>query len=219
MIINMALGRALVPGALLAFAVGAHATVLTFDKEDGGWFNGEGLPEGYGSRVESAVQDGFVYGSDFGFTPNVEVTFGAAMNARVWTTGYGSLENVVYFSGTPNKFINFTADEGWFVRLHHFDIAGWPSINRNTQFIVEVDGQVAFDSNVTAPGQGFARLGEDQFWQGTNIRISVPDNRDWFNVGVDNIAFSQQPIPEPATMIGLALGAGLLAARRRRRSA
>ncbi|BCW96845.1 MAG: PEP-CTERM sorting domain-containing protein [Fimbriimonadales bacterium] len=207
-------------------SVSAYATVLTFDNA-----GSSTIPFDYGDRVNaSGVDSGGRTGFNltFGETPNVQVEMYTADyqngswaqldNLFVWGTQYADLTDVAYHSPSNQgaRFI-FTADATHYVRLHSFQMGGWPLSNRTLPFLqVLVDGSPVFtQTNVAISGTTANTFSFDpSVVKGSVIEIRF--GGDW-NVGIDNIGFSQELIPEPASL--LALGAGLagLALRRRKR--
>ncbi|RYG24015.1 PEP-CTERM sorting domain-containing protein [bacterium] len=49
----------------------------------------------------------------------------------------------------------------------------------------------------------------------SSTSITIEWGSNW-NIGIDNVSFAQQAVPEPATMAALGLGLAALARRRRR---
>ncbi|MCS7208652.1 MAG: PEP-CTERM sorting domain-containing protein [Fimbriimonadales bacterium] len=134
-----------------------------------------------------------------------------------WGSNYANLVNVAYHSPSNQgaRFI-FTADTEYYVRLHSFQMGGWPNTDRVLPFLqVLVDGNpVLTQTNITISGSTANTFSFDPNVVKGGV-IEIRFGGDW-NVGIDNIGFSQEFIPEPASL--LALGAGLagLAGQRRR---
>lgn len=200
----------------------SHATVIDFE-------NLTFIPDDYADRVDASGVDSQGrggYNLTFGATPNIQVRmFSANYQAGTWTrigslfrwpSNYADLVNVAYHSpfNQGARFI-FTADPNWFVRLHSFQMGGWPRTDRTLPFLqVLVDGNAVLDlRDVTISGSTASTFSFDpNVVQGQVIEIRF--GGDW-NVGIDNIGFSQ--IPEPASL--MALGAGLVGLLRLRRRA
>lgn len=116
--------------ALGALASAASATVLTFDF---GGNDGLSIPQAYGDRVGDPMfppPPGWSYGAAGGITPNINVAY-TISNTRLGginpTRVFGDLSNVAYIDRNANpggilEIILF-ADEGFFARLHSFDLA------------------------------------------------------------------------------------------------
>jgi hypothetical protein len=231
--------RALLSGAVgviaaLSLAAGSHGTVLTFDPVPG---NDALVLQAYGDRVTAAEQNGFQYGTEFGFTPNVVVEY--RPNMRYRTHGLGDLQNALYREDTGNRIleINLSADLGYQVCLFQFDLASQlgealpvKSIQVTTGQLVVLyreDWQVIPDIVEPRPlpvGQSgtptHRRFEFDPaICNGNVVKIRIElDNLGVKvpRIGIDNIGFGQIPSPGSA-MLG-ALAGGLLATRRRQRS-
>lgn len=118
--------------------------------------------------------------------------------------------------GQGARFI-FTADSQYYVRLHSFQMGGWPNTDRTLPFLqVLVDGNAVFtQTNVAISGTTANTFSFDpNVVKGSVIEIRFGSN---FNVGIDNIGFSQELIPEPASLTLLGAGLAGLALRRRTR--
>ena len=207
----------------VGLAASASGTIITFDPAT----NGGAVPTDIGSRVIAEMQGGVTYGSAFGFTPNVVADIQAAA-PRLWTTTYGDLQNVLYdeANGAGLLSITLTADPGWFVVLHGFDMAGWRDSDYTINSVrVVADGDAIIDeSNVlirsaSTDGNGNRHTSFDPGTPITGQQIVISfdaqnlgGNSD--NIGIDNIAFGQTPIPAPA---GLTAFAGLAMLARSRR--
>jgi uncharacterized protein (TIGR03382 family) len=221
--------------AALSLAAAAHGTVLTFDPVPG---NDALVLQAYGDRVASANQSGFQYGADLGFTPNVVVEY--RPNMRYRTSGIGDLVNCLYREDSGNRIleINLTADLGYEVCLHYFDLAAQlgealpvKSIQVTTGQLVVLyrqDWEVIPDIVEPRPlpvGQTgtptHTRIEFDPAICNSpvvkirieldNLGVKVP------RIGIDNIGFSQTPSPGTATL--LVAAGGLVGFRRRRRTA
>jgi hypothetical protein len=187
----------------------------------------------YGDNVTGSpmnVVDGqFTYGNDGeGFTPNIVVDYFTGTDVKLWTTQYGDLTNVLFarapLSGDANPDtlnVRLTAEPGYEVQLHHFDLGGWPNADYTingvsifsstatlfSQSDVVVEGDLtgprhtAFD--FTPPlSAGQLRIQIDF----SNLAGSIQDN-----IGIDNIRFGQNPpalVPVPAA--AWLFGSGLL---------
>jgi hypothetical protein len=213
--------------ALTVLAASGSATVLTFDLA--GATDYTPIPQEYGDNVTATTMGGFSYGAGGGFTPDVNVGYfgspGSQSFLNIWTTGYNDLTNVAEYEpdGEPTFGFTFDGTNGQAVRLESFDLGNYggavtvPGITitdgtgnvlwSQTQFALPASsnpGHLTFSPNVTA----------------TSLRMTVDvtglgGNSD--NVGFDNIRFSQQPVPEPASLTSLGLG-GLAFLRRRRKA-
>lgn len=143
--------RCIAATIVVAAGISSLATVLTFDGAGDG--NASSLNQAYGSRVTSATMGSFGYGSTGGFTPNVTVTYGpSAATIQFWTTGYGDLDGVILDRSNPGTglSVTFTADQGFLVRLHSWQMAAFPRLFLEqdraavvNQVTVTVDGAAA----------------------------------------------------------------------------
>jgi hypothetical protein len=205
----------------------AYATVLTFDNvdPDNAPYNGQVIPFDYGDRVNASSTDsGGRTGFDLthGATPKVAVQMFTADYSDwsrlgdliVWVTDFANLTDVAnHLPDCAARFI-FTADPQYYVRLHSFQMAGWRR-NQTLPFLqVLVDGNPVF----TQTGIVISGTTADTFSFDPNVVkgsvIEIRFGNDW-NVGIDNIEFSQELIPEPASLTLLGAGLAGLALRRR----
>jgi hypothetical protein len=204
-----------------AICLPARATVLTFD-DDPPIFNSEPVNQAYGDAVTSTTMPGNLqYGENGeGFTPNVVVDYGPLSptnaNPDLWSTGYGDLTNVLFkdTDGFAYLQVTFTADPGYRVRLHSWDMAAFGAVFSSDPTINSVR---VLDSN----GNELLAL--------SNVSISETTHTSFdysaspfvddvlvleFNAGnlgglsddiaFDNIVFSQ--VPEPAAVVLMLLG-------------
>ncbi|MEZ6233860.1 MAG: GC-type dockerin domain-anchored protein [Phycisphaerales bacterium] len=202
---------ALLLAAASACATPAAAIDLTFQIQ--GAANGSPIDQAYGDRVTSGVMGPFTYGVSQGFTPDAEVDYSVGpMSPATWTTGYGDLTDVLIDSATGFGFIEIviTADPGYWVLLHSFDMAARTNAFATDPIInaVIVKGGDGRDLFVQS-GVSIARTTRSTFEFSTSpprsglLRIRVDSN----NLGalsdaiaIDNITFSQAPIPPGACL-------------------
>jgi hypothetical protein len=210
---------------MVAVAAFSQATVLTFDID--GNSAGQVLQQGYGDNVTAADMGTFHYGISNGTTPDITVSYagtpGNQADVNWWNTGYSDLTNVMEYEpdGLPLFSVTFTGSNGMNAVLNSFDLGN-------------------FGGAVTLPGLTVRDESGAVLWQMTNIAVGssatphlsfdvgglsasvltlevdltgLGGNSD--NIGLDNISFGQEAVPEPFTMTGIAV-LGLLAARRRK---
>lgn len=232
----MAVRRAVWGGVgvgVVALASQAGATVLIFNPVPA---PDSQVSQIYGDRVTSTNQFGFEYGAEFGFTPNVVVEYRPTLRYR--ESGHGDLQNFLYRENSGNQFIeiNLNADDGYSVCLHYFDLASQLGEALPVKSIDVFSGQlVSFfhedypvipdivEPRPLPPGETgtptHRRIEFDPMICNaptikirinlSNLGVKVP------RIGIDNIAFSQHPVPAPGAAVVLGL-AGLVAGRRRR---
>ncbi len=218
-------------GCLLLLCVPVAATALTFDFTPQAG-NNTRSDQGYADRVTAATVGGYAYGTTGGFTPNVVVGYGPigpGPDDYIYFCDhqFGDLVNVIAQLSPSAPFIGIlevtlTADPGFFVSLHAFDLAGWnradklvnavqvlsslgaPMLSQSPATIVGASGHTSY-SNLTLTDSSLT------------IRIDASNlGFDGAYVGIDNITFSQN-IPEPSTVLlgGALIALGLRHARRR----
>jgi hypothetical protein len=198
---------------LLAGTLWGHATVLTFNMPNGP------INQAYGDRVTNSIMDGFTYGVAEGFTPNVVVSYGPTTpidaDVKVLSPGYGTLTKALY----PDRDevgrleVTLTADPGYGVRLHSWDMAAFTTAFTTNPMINEL--------RVVVDGTNAALL--------TNVEISRTDRTSFdysaspfigqtivlmfdavnlYQVGwehSDDIAFGNIVISQPATGVHAAI--------------
>ncbi len=209
------------------------ASVLTFASAPPFGNNGP-IDQNYGDRVTATTMGTFFYGSAGGFTPNVLLSYSPNTvpdYVYTWDTGFGDLVNVIapYVSNANSSNygkmqITLTADAGFRVTLTSFNLGGWNATDRIAQSLTIKDGSnnnlIAPLSNVLFQGVGHGTLSPNVTAQTIVISVDASNiiNENGFNVGLDNIQFSQiSNVPEPSTfgLMGVAL-AGLGWLRRKR---
>jgi len=173
--------------------------VLTFNLA--GIADFQDVDQGYGDRVTGSVMGNFSYGGTDPFTPNVTVSYGAN-DPALWTTGYGTLTNVL-FEDTDNTgvlTVTLTADPGFRVNLHDFKLAAYttafssdPSISRIE--VTDSAGNAVFVSeNQTVSRTSSSSLQFEPPLSGSSLTIRV-DARNLGelndDIAIDDIRFSQ----------------------------
>ena len=210
---------------LAAVAAVSQATVLTFDID--GNSAGQALQQEYGDNVTAADMGIFHYDISNGTTPDIAVSYagtpGSQPDVNWWSTGYSDLTNVMEYEpdGLPLFSVTFTGSNGFNAVLNSFDLGN-------------------FGGAVTLPGLTVRDGSGAVLWQMTDIAVASSSNPHLSfnvggvsapvltlevnvtglggnsdNIGLDNISFGQEAVPEPFTMAGIT-GLGLLAARRKR---
>lgn len=209
----------------------ARAAVLTFDITEaslGTWVgNFTDVPQDYGDRISAfSITSGantYVYGSAEGLTPNIEIGYGPELSdIALWDSNYGDLERIAYpdNDGAGLLEITLTADPGYQVNLHGFDVAGWNRADYTID-LVEVEGDAgilftATDSPIAGVGPSHTDVDFASPLMARTMTVRFDStNLGSFsdNIGVDNITFSQSeavviPVPGALSLLALAL-AGL----------
>ena len=205
--------------AALAFASPAVAAVLTFDGEA----CGVGKPCGTYNTIDQG----------YGDTANLDVQYrfdstGSASEAntlRWWAASYNDLVGVAY--GTPSisgASIFFAPTAGYSVTLNAFNLGAWPNrTGAPSQFsIFDGLGNTLFSSGSILIGEpgNIASLFTPNLTSASGIGVKWgPDS---YNVGIDNVTYSVNPltagaVPEPSTWAMMLAGLGLLGASMRRK--
>ena len=218
----------LLAAAALIGAFPAQATLLTFDVD--GIAPGQIIDQDYGDRVNgtSDVVGDYGQGAE-GTTENIVVDYGT-VSPSLWTSGYSDLTNVFFDNadGQGPLAITLTADAGYQVLLYEFDLGSW-STNSTVPAIQVLDQDDTVLYSVTSELILFNARTNFSFngpLSGQTLRIIIDQANlggASDNVGIDNVRFGQTsptaPIPEPATMTLLGLGAAALAIRNRLKQA
>lgn len=218
--------------AFLAFCLislqyaSADQVILTFDQA--GINDFAAVDQSYGDRVVATPDsNGNQYGINItdgnGLTPNVEVEYNAnGAGVALWTTGYGSLENVLFagdFAAELN--LNFTADAGFEVGIHDFQLGYFGMVEDIPGIqIRDGDDNVLWSVGQTSIGNTESFSTGGIFASSLTLTIDLTGfGAGSDNFGIDNVAFSQRvsTVPEPTGGIVLAATAcaGLLYRRKR----
>jgi len=220
-LVSLAIGAT----ALAMLVAPAPATMLTFDFTHPApppYFMA--VPQTYGDDANNGSDPSYSIGAEGG-TPNVDVAYladdaeGGILSCTdpTWFPSY-----VANLSGTTGNWdFEFTPDAGYSVQIHSFDavecdLGGYP-INLSWQ-IVDASGTVlnggAAQGTVTSETAAIDVNMGGYHTAGQKVVLRITSAASLYN-GIDNIRFSQ--IPEPATMVVVALGSvGLVLGKRRR---
>lgn len=204
----LGIGFALIPGPAPALVLIFEPVAQNYDPVD----------QAYGDRAASTSQDGFVYGAEGGFTPNVEVDYGVLPYATpsLYRNGFGDLKDVL-FENTPNfghLEIGLTADEGWSVTLLGFEMAAWSDVEPINAVQVYTDsGAMLFDArDVEISHDTHTAFEFDPPLEGRRLVIAIDTGNLGYAsdyVAIDNVVFAQRETTVPV----VALSWGQLKAR------
>jgi hypothetical protein len=208
--------RLVLAAGLALFALSAQATVLDFAgdvcsaNDDG---SGSFVGCGNFVRINQA----------YGDSADVDVTFqaspGSPDSMYFWSDSYSGLTSVAFGdSGTGVPTILIVPTVGNTVTLAGFDIGSWPNTTRDSQVTVldlATGSALVNTGTIAIPGDAPTSFSINAT---SSAGFSIAFGPEGYNVGIDNIAFTTAPIPEPGTWALMALGlAGVAAAARRRR--
>lgn len=225
-------------GLLGSIGVQSRATVLTFEPVDA---DDALIPQSYGDRVSSTPLNGFNYGPEWGFTPNVTVEWRPTIRWRhidPGETGFGDLQDFAYREDSGNRIMEilFFADAGWNICLHEFDLAAKIGEALPVKAVRVTTGtnvdlfRVDFPTipdileprplpvGVTGTPTHMHFSFDPAICNAPFVKIRIELDNLGFKcdqIAIDNIGFGQMPVPAPGT--GVMVGAGMLLAARRRR--
>jgi hypothetical protein len=205
--------------ALVGLQNASADVILTFDFDTS--FAGSRIPATYGNRVTSFYENGFSYGGDGSFTPNVSVDASNLGNNLLWPSNYGDLQNVLFtYSRSSSLAVFFYADSAYWVELVSFDLAGWPNTDYPTNFI-EINGLRVIGDDVTRTQYRRNNVYIEGDFVGNRRTTIEPEGiyGNWFilnintapyyeNIGIDNIRFRQfvAPVPAPPGFVIAGIG-------------
>ncbi|MCV2354624.1 PEP-CTERM sorting domain-containing protein [Paucibacter sp. B2R-40] len=201
--------------ALLVSPLSAQATVLPFTST----FGAGGLAT-YGDRIVGSPQDGASYFEGAGWTPNVELVFttlNASGLASLWSSGYASLLGALGHGAFNVPYqIDFVPDAGWNITLQGFDIATWSSGTYPTDIRIWDDKGSFAQPNLLSFASA---LNPQTVYQPLSAPVAGTGTVHLYlnnlgSTGLDNIAFTQSPVPEPAALLLISAGLAAFWARR-----
>lgn len=207
---------------MVAVAAFSQATILTFDVT--GNTVGVFMDDAYGDNVTAATMGNFGYDISNGITPDVTVSYsgGTAGQLSWWSTGYSDLTNVIYYEpdGSSPMRVTFTGSNGQNAVLNSFDLGNFGGeVTLPGLTVRDGSGNLLWSAlNVTVPIFTSPALNFNVGGVAAEVLVLEVDltglGSSSDNIGLDNISFSQEPVPEPMTLVALAAG-GLLLRRRK----
>jgi hypothetical protein len=203
------------------------ATELTFANHPPG-----AIDQSYGDRVTSTTMMGHGYGElGEGFTPNITTTYDPNGGLpRIWPSGYGDLATTLFEGDQTAKLqVKFTADAGYRVWLHRWDLALFGFFHPNGESINGVavygaNGMLLFSrTNLFVPAAGHIRFNafsRPLIDTMLTLEIDARNITTGFrneDIGIDNILISQVPEAASATLMIIGAGAIVVVAIREKR--
>lgn len=208
--------RPVLAASLALFALSAQATVLDFsgsacsDIADGSGsfqacFNGRYINQGYGDSA----------GADVSY----KASSGSLNSMSLWISGYSGLTNVAYGDTNSAPSILIVPTAGNTVTLAGFNLGSYLSTRNSQVTVLDLAGgsPLVNTGPIAIDGTNAPYFSIDAT---SSAGFSITFGPDGYNVGIDNIAFTTAPIPEPGTwaLMGLGLAAVAAVARRRQRN-
>lgn len=143
-----------------------------------------------------------------------------ANSLQYWYADYNDLRDVAFAGGGDSNShgrIELKALNGGQIQLNSMDFGAYPNTSRGTHIRVTTIGGgttlFSYDGNI-----GLGSSGQSAFAPAVSSTGGLWI--DWYNsaynVGIDNVNFSVNAVPEPETWAMLLTGLGLIGARRRR---
>ncbi|MBV6323677.1 PEP-CTERM sorting domain-containing protein [Duganella violaceipulchra] len=138
-----------------------------------------------------------------------------------WDANYNTLRGVAWAVGGDGNSaarIDLVPLNGQAVTLGHFDLGAYADTTRGTHLTISaIDGPLlySYDGNVGGLPGNTASSFNGSWTSLSGIRIEWSDSA--YNVGIDNITYDINPVPEPSAWLMLSLGLfGIAVAARRR---
>jgi hypothetical protein len=200
---------------LVATALFAQAATIDFDSLAGSP-DYSNIPDNYGSTPAVTVSYRTLDPSLVETDPNLDF----------WNSNYGDLQNIAFAVNNGGiAEIRFDANNpGELVTLTSFDMGGWFEVNRTNGLmrILNGSGAVLLDYVADNGGNPVPVLGAGPSHSHFLANVSASTlilqwGYDW-DIGIDNIEFSTVPgdvVPEPGSVMLMALGAAALVVGRR----
>jgi len=211
--------KKIVFGAFLAISASSFATLITFD--DGAVSEGSLLANQY-----SALGISFVAGSNGHSVPNPSATtqgFATNSDMHITSTDIGGGVSAPISGKMLHTFGGWLSENGdpLFTMVFTSPISSL-GLDAGGIFNSASTALYAFNAGGTligttaAVGTGTKHLSLASLANATEVVMTVGDFGDW--VGVDNIEFTVNTVPEPFTMVTLGLGVAALARKRAKKA-
>jgi len=207
---------------LLGIAGISSATVLIFENTAASSLvNGDFISSTpYGHRVDAATVGTYAYGTSHGFTPNVTAAWSGTNGfPSGWGAGYSSLVNVVWGSGSSagvNEIhLTLEADAGFFIEFRGLDVGRWTTGTYPGSYVTLTDADNNTVDLLTNTELGSTLSLDYNANPYLSTKFTLTFGQAWWTA-LDNVAFSQTTVPEPATLAALGAGLAFLGRRRRR---
>jgi hypothetical protein len=202
----------LVLGICAVFAAPALAITITLD------FNPATACGGAPCANSNLIDQGYgdVAGVDVTYTgrDGIGNTAATAASLFYWDTGYTGLTDVAWTNQTDTGEIAFTGAPGTVFTFNSLNLGNYFGAGAETRIYI-FDGAynvlASIDPLNFAPGPfAYAPLGIT-----SSNGLIIQFGPDAFNIGIDDIVVTAEPVPEPASMLLFGLGLGALGLRRR----
>lgn len=210
----------LAAASVIGAANGAQAAVLDFNTGSCASTCGDGTQIDQGFGDIAGVLDVSYRSLSGAGASSVDYEF-----LYYWQGNYGDLQGVAW--GGQNDAVGVAEitfsllQSGQSISLDSLFTAGWPNVDRSTDFrVYDLGYNLVYSSgSVTAPGQGHLTISP-------NITVNDGLRLQWgpsgYNAGVDQVNFTiggavTGGVPEPSAWALLILGFGLMGAAMRRR--
>jgi len=212
----MKLSKSLFALAVVAGFTGqASATVLTFDTASA--CNTTPCSNSPVNTSVSTISNG--YGDNSGVADMTYKTTVAGVDyaARYYSTGYGSLTDVMFGRKNSTTSVTITGDAGGLVSLNGFDVGQWATMTGTTTFtVLDSTGATLWSQVLGASGgstthYSLSGVVDDMLtlqWTSTGTSGDL--------IAVDNINISA--VPEPGSMALFVAGLGFLGVATRRKA-